>query len=1181
MIIDSPIISGSTAATGSLNQVGNVVITGSLTVTGPISGALTGSVDSASFSQTSISASYASNAELLDGLNSTVFTQTGSFNTFSSSILSYTGSTNTRLNALESTSGSLNTASGSAITRLNALETASGSAITRLNSLETTTGSLNTASGSAITRLGNLETASGSAITRLNALESTTGSLNTASGSAITRLNSLESNTGSYATTGSNTFVSSQYISNTINPTGFTTTASLYTDGGLRVTKDAYVSGTLYLNNVTVYGTQSVNYITSSQLDISDNIINVNTATPNVRFGGLAVYDSGSTSLTGSMLWDSQNNNWIYSNPSGSGNYDSSMVIMGPRNASTLGNEQGLNCNYLVQGQGSHHTTSSMIYNDSAMTCIPGIIIGGSDIVLSSANPFVYGGTAVGGAGISNNTGASYIKIYGASHATTPNVTAFVNASSTTLTISNTGDTYFANNVCALNLVSRCNIRVGVNGGYAVVSGPTTGAAISLGSNSATFDRNLSLGLVDGSLAFNPILTINAQTANVGIGMCTPDRRLYITDTSVTQGTFLAYNQCSTFCGTVIEGITDRTSNSAFNLMNLKSSTTSMFIVRGDGNVGIGTTSPATLLANTSTRPANADGLSIHLSGLDWVVNGQGYAGTIWNTSATANNYNAGLLVRICSTDVTDRILDLESGGINKFRMLGTGVATFTCQVNAESFYTNDTRYISNQIMSGYNANSEDSDIWINYTGYLGGTTRFRDFRVGNGKQGQIALFDGSTGAATFTCSVTANGGNILSSGASYGIVQVKGSGASTWQMFANPSDEMRFGISGVGDFMTIKNSGNVGIGTTTPTGTYGKLSVAGGISILNDNNAKLEIGRYNGSVSNAYIKLGANANSLIITNNTDAADIFTITNCGNVGIGTTSPSGVGILLNAKGITGNTVSMVIAESADAGSMVSLYSGASSGDHPSLIYLRDLRFGSGNKDTTCYAERMRITSGGNVGIGTASPNASSPLHIKMCSNSNGDGIRIQAICSGASGSQPGIAFANVSDAKRYSISLDNTGDILQITNAAGANTLQINQSSVACFASQTCAPMFISTAGCMASNGIITYSVGGTMQGITSTYFDFPTWDDAGQGQMFEIKAFFDHFYNWNYGTHYYVFLTAREGNTQALTMFSCGTANGGSWMSYKTSSTNLRVCKIAGSYIGGGAYWIQVTAKQP
>ena len=378
MIIDSPIISGSTAATGSLNQVGNVVITGSLTVTGPINGALTGSVDSASFSQTSISASYASNAELLDGLNSTVFTQTGSFNTFSSSILSYTGSTNTRLNALESTTGSLNTASGSAITRLNSLETtsgslntASGSEITRLNALEITTGSLNTASGSAITRLDNLETASGSAITRLNSLETTTGSLNTASGSAITRLGNLEDKTGSYATTGSNTFVSSQYISNTINPTGFTTTASLYTDGGLRVTKDAYVSGTLYLNNVTVYGTQSVNYITSSQLDISDNIINVNTATPNVRFGGLAVYDSGSTSLTGSMLWDSEKNYWVYSNPSGS-TYSGGMIISGPRNTGSLGNEVGTTGCALMMGQGGDHITSSAIFSYGNATCFYG-----------------------------------------------------------------------------------------------------------------------------------------------------------------------------------------------------------------------------------------------------------------------------------------------------------------------------------------------------------------------------------------------------------------------------------------------------------------------------------------------------------------------------------------------------------------------------------------------------------------------------------------------------------------------------------------------------------------------------------------------------------------------------------------------------------------------------------------
>ena len=59
-------------------------------------------------------------------------------------------------------------------------------------------------------------------------------------------------------------------------------------------------------------------------------------------------------------------------------------------------------------------------------------------------------------------------------------------------------------------------------------------------------------------------------------------------------------------------------------------------------------------------------------------------------------------------------------------------------------------------------------------------------------------------------------------------------------------------------------------------------------------------------------------------------------------------------------------------------MVSLYSGAASNDDPSLIYLKNLRFGSGNKDTSGYVERMRISSCGCVGIGTQTPAAF--LHV---------------------------------------------------------------------------------------------------------------------------------------------------------------------------------------------------------
>jgi len=179
-----------------------------------------------------------------------------------------------------------------------------------------------------------------------------------------------------FATTGSNTFTRAQYISNTSTPTNFTDTASLYTDGGMQVKKDVYLSSSLFVKgDLTIFGTQSVNYITSSQLNIADNIITVNTSTPAVRFGGIAVQDSGSlaTGLTGSLLWDSQNNHWVYTNPSGS-SYSGGMLISGPR-ASSLGEEQGTTFNALMKGQGGDHITSS------------GIFESGSNVGIGTASP--------------------------------------------------------------------------------------------------------------------------------------------------------------------------------------------------------------------------------------------------------------------------------------------------------------------------------------------------------------------------------------------------------------------------------------------------------------------------------------------------------------------------------------------------------------------------------------------------------------------------------------------------------------------------------------------------------------------------------------------------------------------------------------------------------------------------
>jgi hypothetical protein len=197
-----------------------------------------------------------------------------------------------------------------------------------------------------------------------------TASINTFTSSIDNRTSVIE---GKYITTGSNTFVGTQYFSNTTQATTFTSTASLYTDGGLRIGKDAYVSGSAFIKgNLTVFGTSSIEYVTSSVF-VGLEYIDLNTDLPALRYAGIRVYDSGSNvGVTGSLFWDSQTNHWIYSNPSGS-SYSGGMLISGPR-ASTLGSEEGTTNNALMKGQGGDHITSSQIIDDGTTVRIPGAL---------------------------------------------------------------------------------------------------------------------------------------------------------------------------------------------------------------------------------------------------------------------------------------------------------------------------------------------------------------------------------------------------------------------------------------------------------------------------------------------------------------------------------------------------------------------------------------------------------------------------------------------------------------------------------------------------------------------------------------------------------------------------------------------------------------------------------------
>jgi hypothetical protein len=159
----------------------------------------------------------------------------------------------------------------------------------------------------------------------LNVTDGITGSLFGTASYYIETDPIFTQHSGSFATTSSNTFKSDQIIS-----------------GSLTIT-----------NNLTVIGSSSIQYITSSQLDISTNIISVNTYSPSLRFGGLAVIDSGSSPQTsGSLLFDSQNNQWIFVHQDGGAAITSSVLIMGPQTINNVGNETIITTNRLTKGAG-------------------------------------------------------------------------------------------------------------------------------------------------------------------------------------------------------------------------------------------------------------------------------------------------------------------------------------------------------------------------------------------------------------------------------------------------------------------------------------------------------------------------------------------------------------------------------------------------------------------------------------------------------------------------------------------------------------------------------------------------------------------------------------------------------------------------------------------------------------
>ena len=173
------------------------------------------------------------------------------------------------------------------------------------------------------------------------------------------------------------TFAVSSSVANTISTLSSSIANEQYSKLNAANTFNANqtISGSLFVaGNVLIQGSSSLQNITASAASIGTNTVILNTSTPGVRFGGIAVQDSGSgAGASGSLLWDSVNDVWIYQNPDGAG-YASAKLISGPKNSGSLGSETGLTVGQVLVAVGDDHIGDSIISASATKVTIAGAL---------------------------------------------------------------------------------------------------------------------------------------------------------------------------------------------------------------------------------------------------------------------------------------------------------------------------------------------------------------------------------------------------------------------------------------------------------------------------------------------------------------------------------------------------------------------------------------------------------------------------------------------------------------------------------------------------------------------------------------------------------------------------------------------------------------------------------------
>ena len=538
----------------------------------------------------------------------------------------------------------------------------------------------------------------------------------------------------------------------------------------------------------------------------------------------------------------------------------------------------------------------------------------------------------------------------------------------------------------------------------------------------------------DGNTIVSDTVYVDEPNNRVGIGTTSPSTKLEISSSGVngvdiSQSASNASQSGRLFftTNTPTEGFALFNSNGTFlinsgGIPNNTSGNNRISIIGSSGNVGIGTTSPATKL--------HVSGGDIRIDDTERIEFGAG--GVRINNDAAGRMYQRAPLGFYWETTGGYRMVLNSSGKVG----IGTTSPSQELHVNGNArltglFYDGSnsggtsgqilssdggqTEWIDGSAIPGVPAGSGTTNYLARWTPDantlgigatydngtnvgIGTTSPQSKLHVANGTlrtwtptSGTSAIFESTASNRNFLTLTAANEAELW-----FGDASIQTKGRVRYEMGTN---NMEFWTNATPK-MVIEGGGDVGIGTTSPitqltlgTGSTG-ISFQSSSTTLNSGKIAvikpIELGNGNGELVFETYKGGSGG-----------GERMRIDNEGNVGIGTTNPD---YKLEVNGTLGvsRTDGIIFAGSAGVGTGSKIVSNTSN----DLIF--NTAVASSPYNTT---ERVRILNNGNVGIGTNSPAVKLHVGTTSLSGTTTEEVIIQTGTSGGFGGEAKLWLKN--------------------------------------------------------------------------------------------------------------------------------------------------------------------------